>query len=489
MAFTIGGKPIVLDVDSTVRSWLDTYQPLRFLSAFCPHSENRSGNRSGNFLDIGLPLDSWNQIPDLGINELYWPTGAMRFALGYFLMRRADVESLAESPFQTAVPVVLQGPDAFQASMYLGWRPITSVGQSADADLVLAILVDERFWWQGKNVGAITFGESHDWSDLFTTIGSELGATVSPSDISSDYLAPDRQELERKYDSAAMMLDAIANSLNQRVVRAPNGQVVSMSWLDAVGIVESNLSNTVNYVIAGGEIAGQAVPEKVVVVFQGLINHIPCGHGQYKHEATPPGGFSGQTVTGMRQTIYTTCYADYTTNGLGGEPDNESNLITLGDRVGADYYERFLKSYDCTFQGIKQWVPSAFDDFVLYRIGVEPREAFEGVGRVCTTRVVSLPYNGHPETNLCQDPEIKVLTAKNYVGQTSGGITARSSTTPGTGTVTVYQKDENTGDLTATDITDLEVLNWSEMAVDSSKYVKVSVDEWCTVWLDNAECG
>lgn len=482
--YTIGGKPIVLDVDRQIHQWMEAYQPFRFTTNFGLPMASRRWNRTGFHLGIGLGDDSWNQVPPLGLNELYWPTGATRFAIGYFLMRSSDVLSIATTPLKKAVKVKFESIQTFEADMFITWMPITAAGN--DKDLYLVIAVDDRYWWQGINVGDPQLDSTSEWSDVFYDVGQVLqGEEIETSEISTDYLAPDWVSLVRRYELASEYIDAVSHSVNQRIVRQPSGTLESQSFTDAADVHEDNLSETVNYFIAGNGQTQQAVPETIEVIFEGLINHIPCPH-PYKYEYTVPDDY--ETVQNTKLTVYSTCFADYTTNGVGGEPDNESYLIALGDKFCAEWLERFEKSYDYTFQGIKKWTLTAFDDYVHYRIGVEVNDPFSNVDRVCTTRVQSLPLTGNPIYNLSQDSALKVLTAKNYVFYSVDGIDARSSSTPGSAEVTVYQLSSDTGNLTTTGITDWTVNNWSDTSVYAGVYGTAFVDEWCTAWVNNAEC-
>lgn len=480
MIVTIGGKPTVLDAGQGVAKWLEQYQPLRHLDLFGVQESQRGGNRSGNYLDVGLACESWRSIPPLGVNELYWPTGASRFSVGMFLMRASDVHEIAEAPFQTPVPVTLYGLAGVWTTMYLGWRPITGTG--IENDLYLVILVDERFWWQGKKVGDISVDT---WDDLFSSLGTDLiGGSIETSEIHDDFQVPDKQEIERKHDLIPGLLDAACLSVGQRLVRGFDGTVKAQSFADAAEELEENLEDK-KFLIAGNIRVPQAVPESVDVVFQGVINHIPCPHPYVVSvEANEEGSEDDEreVVSGVSVTIYSTCYADYTTNGTGGEPDNLETLEALANKIAESYYSRFDHSYDLTFQGVRPWVLSAYDDCILFRCGVEVDSSGDNDSRVSTTRVQSLPLTGHPRESLNQDESIKVLTGCNYIVEPVETIDPLDGDAPGSGETIVYEIAPSEL-LAETGVDDFIVFNLSGSALNVGEYYAAHVDEYCKAWV------
>lgn len=75
--------------------------------------------------------------------------------------------------------------------------------------------------------------------------------------------------------------------------------------------------------------------------------------------------------------------------------------------------------------------------------------------------------------------------ARLYLGKTSGSISAASGTTPGSGTVTLYQLDA--GAMTATSAT-VTAYNWTASATGSDVMVIVAQDPWGTYWLVSEDC-
>ena len=76
-----------------------------------------------------------------------------------------------------------------------------------------------------------------------------------------------------------------------------------------------------------------------------------------------------------------------------------------------------------------------------------------------------------------------------FVGIASSQITARSGTTPGSGTVTLYYRDRDTNTLTAVGNSDVTAYNVSQSAVANAAYVTVLQDNYGDYWVILEDCG
>jgi hypothetical protein len=74
------------------------------------------------------------------------------------------------------------------------------------------------------------------------------------------------------------------------------------------------------------------------------------------------------------------------------------------------------------------------------------------------------------------------------VGVTDEAITARAGTTPGTGTVSIYERDIDAGTLSDTG-EDIEAYNISQTAVASGAYVTCCQDNFGSWWVIVEDCG
>ena len=109
-------------------------------------------------------------------------------------------------------------------------RPITCVD---DEKLYLLPLVDARYWWQFEHVDLSITAASTTWANVITSIGTGIGGTITVGTVSADYFRPDPTELTRKYDNAALLLDAVAHTLGMRVVVTLAGAVSLQSFATA----------------------------------------------------------------------------------------------------------------------------------------------------------------------------------------------------------------------------------------------------------------
>ena len=81
---------------------------------------------------------------------------------------------------------------------------------------------------------------------------------------------------------------------------------------------------------------------------------------------------------------------------------------------------------------------------------------------------------------------ISVKSTQRFAGLTSGAISARSGSTPGTGTVELYALD--TSNNLADQNTSLPVFNFSSGAIASGKYCWIEEDLDNHFWVISAEC-
>ncbi len=94
---------------------------------------------------------------------------------------------------------------------------------------------------------------------------------------------------------------------------------------------------------------------------------------------------------------------------------------------------------------------------------------------------------GHRQRTGVYSPEVK------FVAKTDGsGITARSSDTPGSGTVTIYRRDPSSGDLAIVQANGANwtrtCYNWTATAIGATTWITVFEDPFGDLWIDAEEC-
>lgn len=418
---TYDGYGLVFDRGGKVQAFLDRYQTLENLIVDVERAAYRSRVEDcvgGEHNGPSLPIPNWPPRPRLRLNQLYWPTGATRWALGIFLVDAETVDKLSGGAGSARTFKMYDGvQDAFEAEMYaLPPRPITvEVNETEEARLYLLPLVDVRYYWQFQHAESITLDDESDWTlsgDL--DIASKFDA-IEESDVEDAYGIPDADEMARDYENAAAILDAVAWSTGRRVVRWPDGTIKMESPADAEEQLDANIEElTPWFEIAGGEFTPGPVPAEVWVAFPKLVDHIPVSTKLYKVAKTPTGDAAEiPTVDGTHHTVHSTAWAriDLVAD-IDSTPANDSFLDALAAQLAEDYYAWRTRVFDRTFQGVKAWQPTGFDDHTLYTFGAEVDPAGEKpdhLVRMVNTRVVSLPSSCAAANNLSQDAENVVL--------------------------------------------------------------------------------
>jgi len=409
MGISYGGVEL-LYADDGVSEYLERYAPLsdmRDLASWANLHDGHHRLKGNNANGTTVFRPCYPNPPQLRVNQLYWPTGATRFALGYFLVdddgkRTIEANVLASNGTLSPLLFTADYDQTLNLNLYtLAPRPIFTGGE---CPLWLLTLVDERYFWQYRNLGDTEFTTSSTWDNVYATLATALGVPIDVDAGSSSYLQPDPSELTRRYDNPAVMLDAVAHSLGQRVVRDFNGTVAAQGWDNAKVTQAENFSGaafTPWSGIAGARFDRHPLPANVSVVFPQLIDGSPEDNKVVAYTKLPSSSLP--VVSGATKMIYSTAWANMTDAASGetsNTPVNSSSLDGLATVIAADYYASLTYNYDQTFAGLKKWQPCGYDDHILYWFGVER----EGDSHVVTTRVLSSPFNFASERQLSQDP-------------------------------------------------------------------------------------
>ena len=369
---SFGGEPLRYDQGGQIQGFLDKYQDLIDLRDIAPTLKQRFD---------GFPLPNYPTPPQIRLNQLYWPTGAARWTAGYFLADNKAKEAIVAAAHPTSstnTPLAFKASDDldsedFETSLYLlAARRIPSV--PGGRHLWLMVLVDERYWWQFRSIEDTQVTASTTWDALYSTLGSQLGVTIDVDEVAVAYLKPDPVSLTKRYDNAAILLDAVAHSVGQRICRRQDGTVQASSWSTSQALRLANMvALTPVRQAAGGDIGYGPVPASVDVVCRKFVDGIPIPDKAqaYNEVAADHLADTPETTTSTAKTFHSTAYADCTTSGTDSAPSNNADLATLAGEIASDYYDSTLFVYDRTFDAIKEWKPSGYDDHILYQFGGE----------------------------------------------------------------------------------------------------------------------
>jgi hypothetical protein len=440
---TLAGVELVIpDKRRKLARWLEQYLPLMDLRDQCgpvalnsQRTQSRSGFKSG----VGLPLPNYPDPPAPKINTLYWPTGASRWARGYFLATSTQLEQILEEVGESnaAIELVLEDEDRGKSITVdvhlLPPRPLTA-GSAEDGlvNLYLLPVVDKRYYWQFKHTDNLEIDHESDWDFVFSTLGTRLGSEITVDPFVGDYKVPDTDELTRRYENAAVMLDAAAHSTGRRIVVEFDGTVLALGFNGSLTRLEGNLEEYA--LLAGGKIdfnLAAITPEKVLVTFPKYYDHYPDCNGELFTVEVPPEDEEAVVTSGAIKVIHSTAYADYTTHG--GTPDNESDLQALAEVIAADFYASLAEYFDRSFLSLCEWQPTAFDDYTEFSFGSQAgdydcddeNEQLDEDGPALPwqahTRVHGRPYNFGVEEQLQQFEDLTVIES-HQIGKTAGAI-------------------------------------------------------------------
>lgn len=183
-------------------------------------------------------------LPQVKPGRLYWPRGASRWAVGYFLCTQSQLDAirkvvyLSQSQPYNAAPLVLDDGTGRVVTTSLYMMPprqlTPSMNRAAppsvnDANaLYLLELVDDRYrWWFTAANISVDEGTTQ-WADLYNSIGVALGITIKNDLVNAAYLTPSVL-MSGAYEDVPILLDAVAASVGQRIVRQLDGTVEALN--------------------------------------------------------------------------------------------------------------------------------------------------------------------------------------------------------------------------------------------------------------------
>jgi len=211
--------------------------------------------------DQGLGLEQLPYRPQtppapVRVGRLYWPWGASRFATAHYLCTDADLARVRAYCYPTAdgmreAPLVIDtgnGQSVTATMWMLPPRPLAAV--TPGHELWLLTLVDDRWrwWWRAASVA----GQS-TWAALYSAIGTALGVTITADAVPAAYLTPP-PEMAASYAALPLLLDAVAMSVGQRVVRGFDGSVRAISPAAGRALWLAQAEAYAGRMLAGGEI-------------------------------------------------------------------------------------------------------------------------------------------------------------------------------------------------------------------------------------------
>ncbi len=183
------------------------------------------------------------RMPLVRFNTLSWPVGAARWAVGHFFASESQIAAIRTVLYQNyrALPLVFSdGANSITTSLWMLPAHPLSTAVSGGGWFLLTLVDDRFFWWQRACDVMITEGTT-TWANLYAQIGACLGSSVVADPIAVEYLKPPAS-LTSVYSYMPLLLDAVATSVGQRVVRTLSGQLLAQNPTTALTQVQAQLA-------------------------------------------------------------------------------------------------------------------------------------------------------------------------------------------------------------------------------------------------------
>lgn len=401
MILRYAGIPLLLeDPGFEFQAWLEQALSLSGLSLFGAQDPSASEGRyrpRGPFLDrssgqstphVGLPQLNYSthRPPQWRINTLWWPSGACRHSIGLFLVDTASLKEIQKSTDRYGYANLEIGEDDEKnpltfSRMHL--LPPHKIDGQVDNDLAglwLICLVDRRYYWPQRSTGDLT-ASGKTWSQLLESLTSVLGVSASGFSAAAAYGYPDATEFTRKYENAALLIDAVASSTGQRVSLTPAGVLKFHSPTTGSAAYGVNLAETDGLQVAGGaKKTCPPIPASVAVVYPKQIDGELAADGAVwadslgSYEVDQQGDCDPTTITGTTKLFHSTAKAVFA-NASATVPTNFTDLRALTTEIAQAYLNWLTRGGDIKFLGMVDWDFTGFEDFVLWSIGSQHRAA------------------------------------------------------------------------------------------------------------------
>ena len=329
------------------------------------------------------------------INSLWWPTQAKRFAVANLLVSEARLQQIssvvyAGGGYQTATLEIKQtqrlpgGDLAFPADVQVGSTTLhstqmwglcqrclarcSSSSTPRGQPLWLLTLADDRYWWWYRDSGTIAVdGKTTTWYDLYESIADALKVTITQDDVPDAYLKPPAA-FPSYYEPSPLLLDWVAFSVGQRVVRQLDGTVLARNPVNSALDQGNDLLLQAN-VQGGGNFRFDPsvspndlptiLPAVVRVVFPSTTGAAPFVVDTTLASLLLP-DLSGAVTNDNLATF---------SNMNASDGTNDASLTTLAQQFATDWYRFQVSTLDIKFNGIIPWVPEAMDNYVEWHHG------------------------------------------------------------------------------------------------------------------------
>lgn len=330
------------------------------------------------------------------LGRLSWPRGASKWAVGHFLVHASKLEIIRRAAYTGTnnsagvlpLPLVLadSNDDAdlkkITTDLYmLPPRPLLqwdTLEQPDPGAMYLLTLVDARFWWWSKGAEIAITERTTTWEQLYAAIGTALGVTITVDAIPASYQYPP-VDLQCRYDYLPLLLDAVAFSVGQRIVRQLDGTVHAVNasnawttqnelWAFASGCWHSGGDFNFDRTQPNQDLP-PLVPAQVRVAFPIHIQD-PASPDSLEEVIVTKhlvelglSQFTGISAKLDAKVIRSTAVA-WLDNPGDTTAANNTELSNLATRIAKDWYQWQLGYTSRVFTSILEWDGDAFADYV-----------------------------------------------------------------------------------------------------------------------------
>jgi hypothetical protein len=327
----------------------------------------------------GRGTAAWTYVNyDLGsrgikLDSVYWPMGAQRWAVGYFICSGADLEQIM---LRAVVAGVVQKCQLLigdgvndDLSMYMSMLPPIPLLQagSAEENVYLLTLVDDRYyWWFANNIDlVITSACDKTWAQVLDTVGSALG-TMSRDTPATAYVKP-CHALTSHWQFLPVLLDTAAYNVGMRVhVDTDQTHTIYVKNANSALTVNDTLFNQTYAKVLGTNLfdvstdeRALAVPKQVRVGYPkqaATDSRWPCTYELKTKTLTSlvdaqiVSRLTGLGVVGFNEgkIFHDTCLWQ------SGSPNNDTEIDDLTTQIATDWYKWQLGRVHGTFVGLRQ---------------------------------------------------------------------------------------------------------------------------------------
>ena len=427
--------PILFDDNRTLESWCERYCPIDTWHPFVPTAHDArqftDGRLTGTY-EYGLRQPAmggvepprWTPRPRLQLNQLYWPNGASRHAIGHFIIAAQDATRLFDAITDAEFPdggvtntelfnaypswlsvedvttefdddgnFVDETIDTYHAYWYvfpIAFRPIGSSGE-----MYAMTLVDDRWMirhvfagqdnQQGSNYlirALVQNGTSYVWDKLTDIAGVDFDVDLLDNDLGTGRPA-----------SSAFMVDALADSHLKRWVYSPYGGVAVEAHDPSLALTRLAENDVANLdLISGGELPSLfTYPKSLMFDCCGKRGEDPTQWSSF-NGVEDQRVFrvlvqdSGTTFSSPGNSIgdYGTSYtivdggrygwrveSSFDAYGISYDVEYRSTAVAIAEAMFARMRQWTAKQYDYTFSGLVKWKMTGFDDYVIWSFGTQ----------------------------------------------------------------------------------------------------------------------